>query len=93
MLIDPADVAIRLEDGDVGEGVAAPTSAPIVQTSLFTFPDFQSMVDALAAEHRRDSDSPSGRREGRGGRGGGAVSDGGGTAAQLALYSQVRRIG
>lgn len=53
MLIDPADVAICLEDGGVGEGVAAPTSAPIVQTSLFTFPDFQSLVDALAAEHRR----------------------------------------
>ncbi|MGH7539596.1 MAG: hypothetical protein ACRELC_01210 [Gemmatimonadota bacterium] len=29
-----------------------PTSTPIVHTSLFTFPDFQALVDGLAAERR-----------------------------------------
>ena len=53
MPIDPADVAICLAD-DVQPDAdgAAPTAMPIVQTSLFTFPDLQSLLDGLAAEHR-----------------------------------------
>jgi cystathionine beta-lyase/cystathionine gamma-synthase len=51
--LDPADVAICLAD-DVARDAdgAAPTAVPIVQTSLFTFPNFQSLLDGLAAEDR-----------------------------------------
>jgi cystathionine beta-lyase/cystathionine gamma-synthase len=53
MLIDPADVAICVADDEVRDPQAsAPTSTPIVQTSLFTFPNFQMLVDALSAETR-----------------------------------------
>lgn len=55
MRIDPADIRVCLEDAEVahsGEGdvAPAPTSVPIVATSLFTFPDFRSLVEGLAAE-------------------------------------------
>lgn len=55
MRIDPEDVRICLEDPEVahepgGEGAPAPTSVPIVPTSLFAFPDFASLVEGLAAE-------------------------------------------
>jgi cystathionine beta-lyase/cystathionine gamma-synthase len=53
MSIDPADVAICLADDAAADaGGAAPTAVPIVQTSLFTFPDFASLLAGLAAEHR-----------------------------------------
>jgi cystathionine beta-lyase/cystathionine gamma-synthase len=53
MPIDPADVAICLADQvEPDAHGAAPTATPIVQTSLFTFPDLQSLLDGLAAEHR-----------------------------------------
>jgi cystathionine beta-lyase/cystathionine gamma-synthase len=53
MTIDPADVAICLADEvEPDADGAAPTATPIVQTSLFTFPNLQSLLDGLAAEHR-----------------------------------------
>ncbi len=53
MLIDPSDVAICVsDDGADGTQRAAPTSTPIVQTSLFTFPTFQALVDGLSAENQ-----------------------------------------
>jgi cystathionine beta-lyase/cystathionine gamma-synthase len=53
MPIDAADVAICLADEVEPDAQgAAPTATPIVQTSLFTFPDLQSLLDGLAAEHR-----------------------------------------
>lgn len=53
MLIDPADVAICVADDEVSDPQGAtPTSTPIVQTSLFTYPTFQALIDGLAAEHR-----------------------------------------
>ncbi|HEX7049062.1 MAG TPA: aminotransferase class I/II-fold pyridoxal phosphate-dependent enzyme [Longimicrobiales bacterium] len=53
MPIDPADIAICLADDDVGDGAnAAPTCPPIVQTSLFTFPNFRALIEAQAAEYR-----------------------------------------
>ena len=53
MPIDPRDAAIcaATDDVEAGRGGSAPTSAPIVQTSLFTFPSFQALVDGLEAEH------------------------------------------
>ena len=52
MKIDPRDIEICLKD----EGLptfrgGAPTSAPIVQTSLFTFPDLEGLHAGLDAEH------------------------------------------
>jgi cystathionine beta-lyase/cystathionine gamma-synthase len=50
--IDPRDVEICLrEDQPAPADAPAPTSAPIVQTSLFTFPTFEALVDGLDAEH------------------------------------------
>lgn len=51
--IDPRDVEICLREDHPSPGDApAPTSAPIVQTSLFTFPTFRALIEGLAAEHR-----------------------------------------
>ena len=60
MPIDPADVEICLAPdaaevaaGAPGEAAAAgpaPMSAPILQTSLFAFPTFRSLIEALADE-------------------------------------------
>jgi cystathionine beta-lyase len=53
MPIHPADVALCVaDDGPRAADGAAPVATPIVQTSLFTYPDFQSLLDALAAEDR-----------------------------------------
>ncbi len=53
MRIDPIDVATCIADDAVSdEHGAAPTATPIVQTSLFTFPTFQALIEGLAAEHR-----------------------------------------
>lgn len=52
MLVDPADIAICLDDETpYDEAGSAPMTAPIVQTSLFAFPDLQSLIDGLGAEH------------------------------------------
>ena len=51
MYIDPTDIAICLDDEiPAGSGVSVPMAAPIVQTSLFAFPDLASLIDGLAAE-------------------------------------------
>ncbi|HSK17494.1 MAG TPA: aminotransferase class I/II-fold pyridoxal phosphate-dependent enzyme [Longimicrobiales bacterium] len=52
MAVDPADIAICLDDETpYDESGSAPMTAPIVQTSLFAFPDLQSLIDGLGAEH------------------------------------------
>lgn len=51
--IDPRDVEICLREDHPSPGDApAPASAPIVQTSLFTFPTFRALIEGLDAEHR-----------------------------------------
>jgi cystathionine beta-lyase/cystathionine gamma-synthase len=55
VLLDPADIALCLGDAAAPErdGITheLPLTTPIVQTSLFAYPNFQSLLDALAAEH------------------------------------------
>jgi cystathionine beta-lyase/cystathionine gamma-synthase len=51
MHIDPADIAICLDDGLPGSATGTPMAAPIVQTSLFAFDSLQSLIDGLGAEH------------------------------------------
>ncbi len=51
MRIDPGDIELCVaDDGPAGPAGEAPVSTPIVQTSLFAFPDFQSLMDGLASE-------------------------------------------
>jgi cystathionine beta-lyase/cystathionine gamma-synthase len=51
MPVDPSDIAICLDDeAPAGPGGGAPMAAPIVQTSLFSFPDLKSLIDGLADE-------------------------------------------
>jgi cystathionine beta-lyase/cystathionine gamma-synthase len=53
MNLDPADVALCVaDDGPPDATGAAPASTPIVQTSLFAYPDFRSLAKAMSAEHR-----------------------------------------
>ncbi len=51
MAISPQDVALCLEDHPAREPGPQPMAAPIVQTSLFAFPDFDSIIKAFQAEH------------------------------------------
>jgi len=52
MVIDPADVALCLTDDGVADSAGAlPTSVPIVQTSLFSYPDFHALLAGLSSEH------------------------------------------
>ena len=48
MAIDPRDVALCLDNEDNPYGS---TSPPVVHSSLFVFPTFGELVDALGAEH------------------------------------------
>jgi cystathionine beta-lyase/cystathionine gamma-synthase len=48
MPIDPDDIAICLSNEANEYGAISP---PIVQSSLFTFPTYQGLLDALASEH------------------------------------------
>jgi cystathionine beta-lyase/cystathionine gamma-synthase len=50
VLIDTEDIRICLSDHIDDDDVSSLT-VPIVQTSLFAYPDFQSLLDGLAAEH------------------------------------------
>jgi cystathionine beta-lyase/cystathionine gamma-synthase len=50
MHIEPADIAVCIEDA-AAMGGSVPMATPIVQTSLFAFPDLQSLLDAFPAEH------------------------------------------
>jgi len=52
MAIDPNDVRICLEDHPAREPDVEPMATPIVQTSLFAFPDFETFVTAHADESR-----------------------------------------
>jgi cystathionine beta-lyase/cystathionine gamma-synthase len=49
--IDPADVALCVADEAPPADAPQPVTTSIVQTALFTFPDFASLLDGLAAEH------------------------------------------
>ena len=52
MQIDPMDVALCVADPEPeGEHGPLPTSPPIVQTSLFSYPTFQAILDAFADEY------------------------------------------
>lgn len=51
MRIDPLDVELCIDDGMPSEA-GRPTSTPIVQTSLFTFPTLEALAVGLGAEHR-----------------------------------------
>ena len=53
MRLDPGDVALCVADDGVRDASgAAPASTPIVQTSLFSFPNLQGLIDALDVRHR-----------------------------------------
>jgi cystathionine beta-lyase/cystathionine gamma-synthase len=49
--LDPDDVATCVADPIPDAPEPAPTCPPVVQTSLFSFPDFRSLVEGLGAEH------------------------------------------
>lgn len=52
MVIDPADVALCLTDEGVADPAGGlPTSVPIVQTSLFSYPNFRALLAGLSSEH------------------------------------------
>lgn len=51
MRLDPDDVALCVSDPISSATEPAPASPPVVQTSLFSFPDFASLCRGLAAEH------------------------------------------
>jgi len=54
MRIDSLDVVTCIEDGGVAPTPGgAPTSVPIVRTSLFTFPTFADLASGLSSEHER----------------------------------------
>ena len=52
MRLDPTDIATCLDDEitTAHDTSSVPMATPIVQTSLFAFPDLQSLIDGLAAE-------------------------------------------
>lgn len=53
MKLDPADVALCIHDStDALPPGGAPTSVPIVMTSLFSFPTLEALQEGLSAEHR-----------------------------------------
>jgi len=52
MAIDPDDIRVCLEDPPAREPGVEPMATPIVQTSLFAFPNFDAFVAAHAAESR-----------------------------------------
>jgi cystathionine beta-lyase/cystathionine gamma-synthase len=50
--LDPEDISTCLVDDLADDPSGAPMAAPVVHTSLFAFPDLQSLVAGLAAEDR-----------------------------------------
>jgi cystathionine beta-lyase/cystathionine gamma-synthase len=52
MAIDPADIALCLEDHEARSPGAQPMATPIVQTSLFAYPDLDSFMTAAKDEDR-----------------------------------------
>jgi hypothetical protein len=53
MRIDPHDITTCLEDEGLSDTPGAPLSTPIVQTSLFSYPTFEPLIEALGADHER----------------------------------------
>jgi len=53
MLISPDDIRVCIEDHPAREPGAQPMAEPIVQTSLFAFPDFDTLIEAGGKENRR----------------------------------------
>lgn len=53
MQIDPRDVELCLDDEFESAASSRPTSAPIVQTSLFSFPTLEELIEALGSESGR----------------------------------------
>ena len=52
MAIHPDDIRICLEDHPAREPGIEPMATPIVQTSLFAFPDFDTFIEAGSAENK-----------------------------------------
>jgi cystathionine beta-lyase/cystathionine gamma-synthase len=52
MAIDSEDIRICLEDNPAREADIEPMATPIVQTSLFAFPTFESYIEAGSAENQ-----------------------------------------
>lgn len=52
MAIDAADIAICLEDQPPGAAGPQPMATPIVQTSLFSYPSYDAILEAFRAENR-----------------------------------------
>jgi Cystathionine beta-lyases/cystathionine gamma-synthases len=54
MPIDPGDIALCLEDHEARSAGAQPMATPIVQTSLFAYPDLDSFMTAAKDEDRNN---------------------------------------
>lgn len=52
MTISPRDIALCLEDHPAGAPGPQPMAEPIVQTSLFAFPNYDSILEAFRAENK-----------------------------------------
>jgi cystathionine beta-lyase/cystathionine gamma-synthase len=52
MTISPRDIALCLEDHPPGAPGPQPMAEPIVQTSLFAFPNYDSILEAFRAENK-----------------------------------------
>lgn len=52
MAIDSADIALCLEDQLIGAPGPQPMATPIVQTSLFAYPNYDAILEAFRAESR-----------------------------------------
>lgn len=52
MPISPRDIALCLEDHPIGAPGPQPMAEPIVQTSLFAFPNYDAILEAFRAENR-----------------------------------------
>src|SRR5687767_13927066 len=52
MPVSAEDIRLCLEDHEAGAPGPQPMAQPIVQTSLFAFPDYDAILDAFRAEHR-----------------------------------------
>lgn len=52
MAISPRDIALCLEDHPIGAPGPQPMAEPIVQTSLFAFPDYDAILEAFRAENK-----------------------------------------
>lgn len=54
MKIDPADIRLCIEDHPAREPAVEPMATPIVQTSLFAYPNLDALIAAGAAEYRNN---------------------------------------